>query len=153
MWVVHHRRWKPFPTRIRTRIASGSDTGLIFRRELSKPGVTQTSGFFVGLNRSHDRQNAGILEETSQGLANVTAGKVLVRGLSPGGTHRRAAGGGERNGWLRVLQRRSAGKDCGRRWEERDRIGESFRVWDNLVVHRLREPESAGSNPAILTAR
>ena len=57
-WDVHHSRWNVFPRRIRTRIASGSDTGLIFRRVLSKSPVSQRHrAFFVG---SRVRQNAGI---------------------------------------------------------------------------------------------
>lgn len=51
-WVVHQARWKPFPRRIRTRIASGSDTGLFFRRVLSKARCHKDIGLFCWTDRS-----------------------------------------------------------------------------------------------------
>ena len=49
-WDVHHSRWNVFPRRIRTRIASGSDTGLIFRRVLSKARCHKDIGLFCWFN-------------------------------------------------------------------------------------------------------
>jgi hypothetical protein len=73
--------------------------------------------------------------------------------LSPGGTHRWEAGGGEAEGCQRSFSIANRPVGFVGIVLEVEIASGVIQVWDNLAVRRRRKPERAGSNPATLTAR